>query len=194
MPSKFLVQAASIRCRELRQRQTNAEIHMWDLLRNRKCHGVKFYRQRAIFYDVGGRQSFYIADFYSHELNLIIELDGPIHDDTRYYDSIRDDTLENLGFRVLRFPNHIALHQTDIILNAIKQLTQSDSSPSPLAERGPGVRRGGEAGGEAGGEDGGEARAKRLPPLQSHSIDTAFPSFRTRPFRRHRIPNARRLR
>lgn len=125
MPSKFLVQAATARCRELRQRQTSAETHLWGLLRNRNCHGVKFYRQRAIFFDVGGRQSFYIADFYSHELKLIIELDGPIHDDRRYYDSIRDNILENLGFRVLRFPNHIALRRAELILDTIRLLAEA---------------------------------------------------------------------
>ncbi|USN59528.1 MAG: DUF559 domain-containing protein [Candidatus Peribacteria bacterium] len=40
---------------------------LWEVLRNRKYEGIKFRRQHAF-----GR---YIADFYSDELKLVIELD-----------------------------------------------------------------------------------------------------------------------
>ena len=76
MPTKFLALVALQRCRELRQLQTRAETFLWDLLWNRKCCGFKFYRQRAIFYEANGKKAFFIADFYSRELRLIIELRG----------------------------------------------------------------------------------------------------------------------
>ena len=53
--------------KELRQKQTEAEEILWEILRNRKFNNLKFRRQHPI-----GR---YIADFYCEELKIIIELD-----------------------------------------------------------------------------------------------------------------------
>lgn len=55
----------------LRKRQTDAERLLWQQINEKKL-GVKFRRQHPI--------SFYIVDFYCHEVKLIIELDGGIHD------------------------------------------------------------------------------------------------------------------
>ena len=56
--------------RELRKRQTKAEKVLWDFLTNHKLQ-VKFRRQHPI-----GQ---FIADFYCHNLKLVIEADGEIH-------------------------------------------------------------------------------------------------------------------
>ena len=56
--------------RELRKRQTKAEKVLWDFLTNHKLQ-VKFRRQHPI-----GK---FIADFYCHNLKLVIEADGEIH-------------------------------------------------------------------------------------------------------------------
>jgi very-short-patch-repair endonuclease len=65
-------------CRKLRQNQTQSEIIIWDVLRNRKLCDKKFNRQFPVFYDLLGKESFYICDFYYHELKLVIEIDGQI--------------------------------------------------------------------------------------------------------------------
>ena len=57
--------------RILRQRQTDAEEKLWQLIRNRKLSGLKFRRQHPL--------DKYIADFCCHEKRLVIELDGGIH-------------------------------------------------------------------------------------------------------------------
>ena len=74
-----LIEIAKIRCRELRKDSTPAEKKLWHELRNRKLSGWKFLRQHPIFYDLNGKESFFIVDFYCHEKKLIIELDGEIH-------------------------------------------------------------------------------------------------------------------
>jgi len=52
-----------------RNDSTKAEIRMWcELLRNKKMLGYPFLRQRPI--------ASYIADFFSKDLKLIIEVDG----------------------------------------------------------------------------------------------------------------------
>ena len=60
------------RVRELRINQTPAEACLWSKLRNRQVFGFKFRRQHQ-FGD-------YIADFYCHEAQLVIECDGSIHE------------------------------------------------------------------------------------------------------------------
>ncbi|MBE0642812.1 MAG: endonuclease domain-containing protein [Bacteroidetes bacterium] len=125
-----LKDVAKIRCRELRRQQTPAEVRMWHLLRNRKYHGLKFNRQHPIFHDLDGRETFLIADFFCHELRLVIELDGSVHADTGHADAHRDRTLSLLGFTVLRFTNDIALEHPYRILQAIDEI-RSRQNPSP---------------------------------------------------------------
>ncbi|MEX0905362.1 MAG: endonuclease domain-containing protein [Balneolaceae bacterium] len=92
--------------RELRRRSTPAEKILWHELRNRKFHGVKFFRQHPVIYEMDrGKYYFFIPDFYSAEQKLVIELDGLIHGKQKYYDQQRDLVLEGLGLRVIRFKN-----------------------------------------------------------------------------------------
>ena len=58
--------------RDLRKRSTLSERHLWQWLRQNEF-GCKFRRQVGI-----GK---YIVDFYCHKFRLILELDGPIHND-----------------------------------------------------------------------------------------------------------------
>ena len=85
------------RVRELRKQGTSAEDLLWELVRDRRLNGAKFRRQHQI--------GDYIVDFYSHEARLIVELDGPVHNDHRKKDHKRDEQLRSLGNTVLRFPN-----------------------------------------------------------------------------------------
>jgi len=89
-----------IRAKELRAVPTPAEAAAWELLRNRRCLGLKFRRQQVLYG--------LIADFYCAELKLDIELDGPIHltREQRELDSARDAVLRGCGITVVRIPNH----------------------------------------------------------------------------------------
>ena len=45
----------------------------------------------------------YILDFYCHETQLAVEIDGDIHKNRTEYDQYRDEFLESLGIVTLRF-------------------------------------------------------------------------------------------
>ena len=70
--------------RRLRREMTVAESMLWRALRDSRLGGLKFRRQVPI-----GR---YVVDFLSVESRLIVELDGPPHDDPmqRAHDDARD--------------------------------------------------------------------------------------------------------
>jgi len=92
--------------RELRKNQTKAEKYFWRVVRNRKFQGYKFNRQFIIEHE---SHSFFIADFYCHEKKLIVEIDGDVHRAQVEYDKIREEILQDLGFRIIRFKNEEVL-------------------------------------------------------------------------------------
>ena len=100
-----LVLVAKARCRELRKTQTKAEVIFWNKVRNRQFRGLKFYRQYPLFFDLLGKETFYIADFYCHEKRLVVELDGGIHEKQKKQDKLRDDVIDYLGLKVVRIAN-----------------------------------------------------------------------------------------
>jgi len=82
---------------EYRREHTLAEHRLWQHLRNRKLCGVKFRRQHEIYC--------FIVDFASFEAELVIEVDGLIHQTTVEYDTFRPEIIEAVGYTVLRFSN-----------------------------------------------------------------------------------------
>jgi very-short-patch-repair endonuclease len=93
------------RVRDFRKNRTPSENILWQMLRNRKLDGYKFYRQHPIKVMLDGKVRYYIADFYCHEKKLVIEIDGKIHDRQKEYDDYRTFLLNQLGMRVLRLKN-----------------------------------------------------------------------------------------
>ena len=87
--------ALTARARDLRTHGVKAEAYMWKILKN-SISGYKFTRQKPILH--------YIADFYCHELQLVVEIDGSSHNiQERYlHDHQRDRDMEALGLRVVR--------------------------------------------------------------------------------------------
>ena len=84
--------------RQLRKEMTKEERHLWyDFLRT---HSVRFSRQKVL-----GK---YIADFYSAEAKLVIELDGSQHYEDRNADKDSERTafLEKYGLTVIRISNN----------------------------------------------------------------------------------------
>jgi very-short-patch-repair endonuclease len=100
--------------KELRRKMTPSEKLLWQRLRNHKISGLKFRRQHPI--------RWYIADFYCHEARLVIEVDGPIHQnaDRAEHDRQRDGVMEELGIKVLRFSNNQVRFHLPRVLKEIK--------------------------------------------------------------------------
>jgi very-short-patch-repair endonuclease len=105
--------------RELRKSMTDAEVLLWEKLRNKKFKGLKFRRQHPI--------AGYIADFYCHEKKLIIELDGGIHElsDYKEHDEGRTFELEASGIIIIRFKNDKVLDNIEEVLNRIMQIVDA---------------------------------------------------------------------
>src|SRR5687768_38213 len=114
--------AALGRARQLRREMTPAEKLLWKLLRNRRLRGWKFRRQTAI--------STYIADFYCHELKLIVELDGDIHltPDQSAHDENRDFYLNYLGIEVLRITNRQLFDSPEAALDRFVEVAADRSA------------------------------------------------------------------
>ena len=93
--------------RELRQSSTEAEKLLWERLRNRKLNGLKFRRQHPI--------DKYIVDFYCHEKQLVIELDGKIHENQKEYDEYRTYVINQLGIRGFRIKNEELVDISSVI-------------------------------------------------------------------------------
>ena len=88
--------------KQLRKEMTKEERQLWyDFLRT---HPVRFSRQKVL-----GK---YIADFYSAEAKLVIELDGSQHyeDMNAEKDAERTAFLEGYGLTVIRIPNNEVSH------------------------------------------------------------------------------------
>ena len=84
--------------KKLRKEMTKEERHLWyDFLR---AYPVRFSRQKVL-----GK---YIADFYSAEAELVIELDGSQHYENENLESDAERTafLEGYSLQVLRIPNN----------------------------------------------------------------------------------------
>jgi imidazole glycerol-phosphate synthase subunit HisF len=86
------------RAEELRKFCTWEEDILWSYLSGNKL-GVRFRRQHPIL--------FYIADFYCHQLKLIIEIDETVHNrqDVKINDAVRQAEIEKLGITVIHFTN-----------------------------------------------------------------------------------------
>ena len=112
------------RARELRKQMTPAEKKLWDILKGKSLSGFKFRRQHPI--------KKFIVDFYCHELKLVIEVDGSIHNqkDQAEYDLGRTFELEELGLKVIRFRNEEVFDLTDEVLDRISGFL-APPRPSP---------------------------------------------------------------
>ncbi|MBI5222654.1 MAG: DUF559 domain-containing protein [Candidatus Magasanikbacteria bacterium] len=54
-----------------------------------------------------------------HQLKLIIEVDGGIHEEQVGYDNKRDDWLKEQGYKILRLKNEDVIYNLDLVLNQI---------------------------------------------------------------------------
>jgi len=115
-----LVKIAKIVCRDLRKKQTNAEKMFWEAVRNRKFYNLKFVRQFPLFYDITGKETFFVADFFCFEKDLVIELDGVIHNYKLKEDEQRKRILQALGLDIIRFKNDEVENNLRAVLEKLK--------------------------------------------------------------------------
>ncbi len=109
--------------RKLRKTQTPAETLFWNLVKNKNLD-IKFLRQHPIAVFVESKKKYFIADFYSSQLKLVIEIDGLIHNKQREYDEYRTELLQQKSLKILRFTNEEVLNDIARIKNTLKKLSQ----------------------------------------------------------------------
>ena len=114
--------------RTLRKGMTPAERTLWQALRRRRVAGLKFRRQHPI--------GSFVLDFVCPSIRLVIEVDGPVHDESVDYDQARTDQLERYGYRVIRFTNEEITTQIDGVIRRIEAaaLLDPDLPPPELGE------------------------------------------------------------
>ena len=127
MPYKGRIRTSAIvqqRARALRQKMTPAEEKLWQCLRNKRLHGLKFRRQHPL--------GPFIADFYCAEHRLVVEVDGPIHLQRSVEDTERTAQFETFGYHVIRFKNEEILNNINEVLRQIEAVCKKGTRPSPL--------------------------------------------------------------
>lgn len=114
--------------RTLRKQRTAAENVLWSVLRGKKFHGYKFYRQQPV--------ASYIADFYCPKLRLIIEVDGEIHENLKERDNYRSKELKRMGLLVVRYTNQQIQTELPRVLTHLTRVADTLLSklPSRLRE------------------------------------------------------------
>jgi len=96
----------------LRKNMTRSELILWKKLKERNLFKFKFRRQHPI--------DIFIVDFYCHELKLVIEVDGEIHNnDMKDYDLGRESELNRFGITVLRFTNEQVIFNMKFVVSKI---------------------------------------------------------------------------
>lgn len=113
------------RARALRRNATWAERLLWRWLRDRRFAAYKFRRQHPV-----GK---YVLDFYCEEARLVIELDGAQHGfpQQRDRDRLRDQELEHIGIKTLRFWNSRLRRDQECVRDTIFRELQ-ERAPHPL--------------------------------------------------------------
>jgi very-short-patch-repair endonuclease len=110
---------------------TDAERRLWNHFRQDQL-GMRFRRQEPF--------EGFILDFVCYSAKLVIEIDGGQHADPNYGDAKRDQKLQQLGFRVLRFWNNEVLENTVGVLERITEVLRQPPPPQPSPIEGEGTR------------------------------------------------------
>lgn len=103
-------------------------------MRRRQILGERFLRQFSV--------NFYMLHFYCPHLRLAIEIDGDsyfISQNAINYDKERQEYIENLGIKFLRFRNEVVNQTNDFVISVItdevKELQKRNPPRHSLSKR-----------------------------------------------------------
>ena len=102
----------------LRRDMTASEKIIWDRVCKNQL-GVRIRRQHPVWK--------FIADFYCHEVKLVIEIDGGIHlrSENKEYDISRDIILKEFKIEILRFTNDKVINEPDLVIEKIRRTIET---------------------------------------------------------------------
>ena len=123
------------KAKEMRNKPTEAEKMLWNVLSDKGIENYKFRRQHII--------GEYIVDFVCLEKRLIIEVDGSIHNELEQieHDKQRTEWLESKGFKVIRFTNNQVLSDLLATIENIRKELNTISVAPPSGAGGAGSAR-----------------------------------------------------
>jgi len=102
--NKYLLELREL-AKKNRNNPTKAESILWHQVLKKKQTGYKFLRQKPI--------NQFILDFYSSKLLLDIEVDGDIHNKQQNRDIGRNQILNNIGIKTIRYNNDEIIKKLD---------------------------------------------------------------------------------
>jgi len=108
-----------LKARELRNNSTVSEIKLWSFLKGRQMCGYDFHRQKPL--------DKYVVDFFCNELMLAIEIDGISHVGQENYDKQRQDKLESIGIKFLRFDDDDVFYNIGSVLDTIEKWIKNNN-------------------------------------------------------------------
>lgn len=100
------------KARELRNNSTTSEIKLWRFLKGRQMCGYDFHRQKPL--------GEYIVDFFCNELMLAVEIDGISNIGQEEFDKLRQEKLESMGIKFLRFDDDEVFYNIEKVLDTIE--------------------------------------------------------------------------
>jgi len=102
----------------LRRDMTVTEKIIWDRVCKNQL-GVRIRRQHPVWK--------FIADFYCHEVKLVIEIDGGIHlrSENKEHDISRDIILKEFKIEILRFSNDEVINEPGLVIEKIKRTIET---------------------------------------------------------------------
>ncbi|MGH8431502.1 MAG: endonuclease domain-containing protein [Solimonas sp.] len=114
------------RARRLRRTQSVAERLLWQRVRRNQVNGWAFRRQTPV-----GK---FVVDFLCHKPALIVEVDGPTHDDEeqKIFDANRTRALEAEGFLVIRVRERVVRDGIDHVVDWIAQVGELVLAKQPV--------------------------------------------------------------
>ena len=121
---RSVVPTNKTRARAMRSSPTKAEQKLWWHLRHRLALPDSHFRRQVHL----GR---YIVDFASHQLRIVVEIDGGQHAVRVNLDATRTKFLESECYRVLRFWNNEVLENIDGVLETIQSAILPTPTPTP---------------------------------------------------------------
>src|SRR2546423_366225 len=100
--------------RQLRNDCTRTEKMLWQCLKGKQIKEYDFYRHKPI--------ENYILDFFCHELELGIELDGYTHqfEHVKKSDGRKEECMKKYGIVILRFTDDEVLRNLDLVVKKIE--------------------------------------------------------------------------
>jgi very-short-patch-repair endonuclease len=113
--------------KNLRNNMTHMELLLWEKLKGKQICGLRFRRQHPI--------NLFIADFYCHEVRLVVEIDGEIHDLQIEYDYGRSAEMERFGIKVIRFKNNEVENEIEKVLPELQSIVKERLQSPPRGSR-----------------------------------------------------------